>query len=67
MDLLKHLEKAWHTRYREATQKGEETAVSDVQDDDNLGGIFPFHMDGKKIKLAVQRGVVAELTSFEYG
>lgn len=53
MDLLKHLEKAWHTRYREATQKGEETAVSDVQDDDNLCGIFPFHMDGKKIKLAV--------------
>lgn len=42
-----------HTRYREATQKREDTAVSDVQDDDNLGGILPSHMDGKKIKLAV--------------
>lgn len=53
LEALEAQEKAWHTRYREATQKGEETAVSDVQDDDNLGGIFPFHMDGKKIKLAV--------------
>lgn len=48
----------WHTRYREAAQKGEESAGSDVQDGDNLGGTFPSHMDGKKIKLALYRGVV---------
>lgn len=42
----------WHTRYGEETQKVEETAVSDVQDD-SLGGISPSHMDGKNVKLAV--------------
>lgn len=29
----------WRTRYGEANQRGEEIAVGDVQDDENLGGI----------------------------
>lgn len=30
----------WCTRYGEANQRGEELAVADVQDEENLGGIL---------------------------